>query len=53
MFLGSCIAYVSYLIPASQEHEAPGAFLSVMLFFFLPLTVITLLVMKTRRFARR
>jgi cation:H+ antiporter len=43
------VAYVSYLILAAQEHEALGAFSSVMLSFVVPLTVITLVVSVVRK----
>jgi cation:H+ antiporter len=49
VFAGYYVAYVSYLILAAQEHEALGAFSSVMLSFVVPLTVITLVVSVVRR----
>ena len=44
IFAGYYVAYVSYLILAAQQHQALGAFSSVMLSFVVPLTVITLVV---------
>jgi len=49
VFLGYYIAYVGYLILASQEHDALGAFSTMMMLFVIPLTVITLVVMMFRR----
>lgn len=42
VFLAYYAVYVSYLIMASQSHDALPAFSSVMLSFVLPLTVVTL-----------
>jgi cation:H+ antiporter len=44
VFLLYYVAYVAYLILAAQQHDALGAFSSVMMGFVLPLTVITLVV---------
>jgi cation:H+ antiporter len=49
VFLGYYLAYVSYLILASQEHDALGAYSTVMMAFVIPLTGITLVVMMLRR----
>jgi len=49
VFAGYYVAYVAYLILAAQQHEALGAFSSVMLSFVVPLTVITLVVAVVRR----
>lgn len=38
------VAYTAYLVMASQQHDALPQFSSVMLYFVVPLTVITLLV---------
>ena len=48
IFAGYYVAYVSYLILAAQQHQALGAFSSVMLSFVVPLTVITLVVSVVR-----
>ena len=53
VFFGYYLAYVSYLILASQEHDALGAFSTMMMLFVIPLTVITLVVMMIRRPAPR
>ena len=44
VFLGYYAAYTTYLILAAQAHAALAAFSSTMLFFVVPLTVITLAV---------
>lgn len=49
VFLGYYLAYVGYLILASQDHDALKAYSDVMMLFVIPLTVITLLVMVLRR----
>lgn len=49
LFLLYYAAYVAYLILAAQQHDALGAFSSVMLSFVLPLTVVTLVVALFRR----
>ena len=50
VFLGYYIAYTAYLILASQQHDALPLFSQVMLWFVVPLTVVTLVVamMKTK-----
>lgn len=52
VFLGYYVAYVAYLILASQQHDALQAFSGVMLGFVVPLTVVTLVVVTIRRPAR-
>ncbi|MBT9476674.1 calcium/sodium antiporter [Polaromonas sp.] len=42
-------AYVTYLILATQQHDALGMFSSAMLSFVIPITVITLVVVLLRR----
>ena len=49
VFAGYYVAYVSYLILAAQAHDALGTFSNVMLWFVVPLTVITLVVSVVRR----
>jgi cation:H+ antiporter len=49
VFTAYYVAYVIYLILASQQHAALGSFSSVMMGFVLPLTVMTLLVSLLRR----
>jgi cation:H+ antiporter len=49
VFLGYYAAYVTYLIMASQEHDALQAYSSVMMSFIVPLTVITLIAVMIRR----
>ena len=44
VFLGYYAAYTAYLIMASQHHDALPVFSAAMLYFVVPLTVITLLV---------
>ncbi len=48
MFLGYYVAYTAYLALAATEHEALPLFSSVMLWFVIPLTVITLFVVTVR-----
>ena len=48
LFLGYYVAYVAYLVLASQQHDALPAFSGVMLGFVLPLTVVTLVVVAIR-----
>ena len=42
-------AYVTYLILATQQHDALGTFSSAMMSFVIPITVITLVVVLLRR----
>jgi cation:H+ antiporter len=49
VFLAYYVAYVAYLILATQDHDALGAYSSVMMGFVIPLTVITLVVVLLRR----
>ncbi len=49
VFLGYYVAYVTYLILASQQHAALQTFSGVMLGFVVPLTVVTLVVVMIRR----
>lgn len=49
VFLAYYAAYVTYLVMASQQHAALGTFSGVMLFFVVPITVITLVVTTIRR----
>jgi cation:H+ antiporter len=44
VFLAYYVAYVAYLILASQQHDALPGFSSVMLSFVVPLTILTLVV---------
>ncbi|EGF29984.1 Inner membrane protein [Oxalobacteraceae bacterium IMCC9480] len=44
VFLAYYVAYVAYLILASQQHDALAGFSSVMLGFVVPLTIITFVV---------
>jgi len=48
VFLGYYVAYVAYLILASQEHDAIEAYSSVMMSFVIPITVITLVAVMIR-----
>ena len=49
VFLLYYAAYVTYLILASQAHDALGVFSKTMMLFVVPLTVITLVVVFIRR----
>lgn len=48
VFLGYYLAYVAYLILASQDHDALGAYSTVMMSFVIPITVITLVAVMIR-----
>jgi cation:H+ antiporter len=48
VFLGYYVAYVMYLVLAAQQHDALGKFSAVMLWFIIPLTVVTLAVVTAR-----
>jgi len=49
LFLGYYIAYTLYLILAASQHDALPVFSNVMLYFVIPLTVITLLTVALRK----
>lgn len=49
VFLGYYVAYVAYLVLASQQHAALGAFSASMLAFALPITIITFVVVWLRQ----
>lgn len=49
VFVGYYVAYVAYLILASQDHDAIPVFSTVMMSFVVPLTVITLVAIIIRR----
>jgi len=53
VFLAYYVAYVAYLILASQKHDALAAYSSTMMIFVIPITVVTLLVLMIRRPAAR
>jgi len=50
LFLCYAVAYVAYLILGATQHPAQRVFGSVMLYFVVPLTVITLAVLAMRAF---
>lgn len=49
IFLGYYVAYVAYLILASKDHDALGAYSTMMMSFAIPLTVITLVAVMIRK----
>jgi cation:H+ antiporter len=49
VFLLYYVAYVAYLILASQEHAVLDTYSAVMMAFVVPLTVVTLVVSTIRR----
>lgn len=53
LFLGYYLAYTVYLILYTMEHQAMAAFSVTMLWFVIPLTVITLLVLVARAWRTR
>jgi cation:H+ antiporter len=52
VFLGYYVAYAAYLALAAQQHDALPVFSTVMLWFVLPLTVVTLGVVTWRTVGR-
>jgi cation:H+ antiporter len=48
LFLGYYVAYTAYLVLASTQHDALGAFSSTMLVAVLPLTALTLALLAGR-----
>jgi cation:H+ antiporter len=53
LFLGYYVAYTLYLILSATEHDALPWFSGAMLMFFIPLTLVTLVVSVWRAFKRR
>ncbi|MDP2818374.1 MAG: calcium/sodium antiporter [Polaromonas sp.] len=49
VFLAYYVAYVAYLLLATQQHAALGAFSIAMMSFVIPITVVTLIVVLLRR----
>jgi len=48
LLLGYYVAYTLYLILATAHHEALPAFSAVMLYFTIPLTMVTLIIVTAR-----
>jgi cation:H+ antiporter len=53
LFFGYYVAYTTYLILAATEHDALPVFSNVMMYFVLPLTVITLGIVLFRELSAR
>lgn len=53
LFLGYYVAYTLYLVFAATHHEALPGFSAVLLYFAVPLTVLTLVIMMFREARRR
>ena len=53
LLLGYYVAYTLYLILAAAHHEALPVLSAAMLYFAIPLTVVTILVVAAREMARR
>lgn len=53
LFLGYYVAYLAYLVLAATEHDALPLFSSVMLWFVIPLTALTLAVVTLRTVRER
>lgn len=53
LFFGYYIAYTSYLLLEAQQHDALPVFSTIMLWFVIPLTVVTLLVVYWRAKTRQ
>lgn len=52
-FLGFYIAYIVYLIFTATNHQALGTFQSAMMYFVLPITALTLVIMGIRGFSKK
>lgn len=52
LFLGYYVAYTLYILLSLQQHEFLSTFRQVMIFFVIPLTVVTLLVIAVKPLAR-
>ena len=48
MFLGYYVAYTAYLVLAARQHAALAAYSAVMLWFVIPLTAVTLVILVVR-----
>lgn len=53
LFLGYYLAYTLYLILAAAHHDALPRFSSAMLYFVIPLTLVTLIIVAVREMHRR
>jgi len=52
-FLGYYIAYTSYLVLVAMQHQSAEMFQVAMVFFVIPLTVVTLIIFTVRTFTRK
>jgi len=48
VFLGYYVAYAAYLVLSARQHDLLPAFSAAMLWFVIPLTVVTLAVVLVR-----
>ncbi|MBX3706381.1 MAG: calcium/sodium antiporter [Pseudomonadales bacterium] len=53
MLFGYYCAYAGYLVLAASDHDAQDEFSAVMLYFVIPLTVVTLVAVSVREFRSR
>jgi cation:H+ antiporter len=53
LFLGYYAAYTLYLVLAASDHDALPSFSAAMLFFLIPLTMVTLIIVALREMRRR
>lgn len=53
LFLAYYVAYTAFLVLDAQEHHAIPVFSSVMMWFVIPLTVLTLAIVATRELRKR
>lgn len=53
VFLGYYVAYTAYLVMTATNHPMIGTFTDAMVWFVIPLTLITLIVFATRSFRKR
>jgi len=53
LFLGYYIAFVSYLVLAARNHDSIPLFSAIMLWFVVPLTIVTIVVVQYREYHKR
>jgi cation:H+ antiporter len=53
MLLGYYLLYTMHLVLAAAHHDALSSFSAIMLYFVIPLTLITLVVIATRELLKR
>ena len=53
LFLGYYVAYTLYLILAATEHDALPEFSTAMMYFVVPLTIVTLAIVLVREYSAK